>query len=423
MFEKRKHITKKNIAKTKLIAILKPKVLLNEPRRDECIKNILDFVQFSPTQLVQSIHPLLEEIAANCQLLPSAQHHFYTQSGGLIDYALYRAQSAMQLFKQIVIPPGTKELSEAQARMAYVLLSASLLKGIGSIYTDFHVDRYNLEGTFLSTWNPLWERLIDETEFYQYQLNTQIIDELRPHLTPLIANLWMPKAGLNWIAEDPKAFLIWLQLLQEDYEGLNILEAILERAEALSWQEMMQYMLTNIPGELLTIDTRLPSFIDSGLTDTLRLELIGLQFIKWLNENLARGQMLINQTPLVALENGLQISPEAFKWFIQHHPQFKNWRLIQQGLMSLGLHDKNFQNEAGLLIKKFGLLLPKEVICKQIQNNQHIKLSSISLTQQWTQYINGKTLDNEALKKQLNSKGEWEKAHPLTPDAPGFKNA
>lgn len=421
MFEKSKPLLKKNIAKSKLTAILKAKVLLSEPRRQECIQNMLTHIEFTPTHLVQSIHPLLNTFASNCQLLPSTQHHFYTQSGGLIDYSLFRALSAMQLFRQIALPPGTKELSAEQFRISYILFSAAILKGIGCIFTDFQIDKYNSAGTFLETWNPLWTYFEKDAEFYYFQQHEEIIDELRPHLTPLIAKFWMPEAGLNWVMEDAKSFLLWLQLLQEEHEGLNILEAILERAEALSSQEMFRLMLATLPEENLTLDLRRPGFIDSTVNNTLRLELIGLQFIQWLNENLARGQMLINQTPIVALENGLQISPDAFKWFIQHHPQFKNWRLIQQGLMSLGLHDKNFNNNEGLIIKKFGLLLPNEVICKQKINNQHIKLSAISLTQQWKQYTNGKNLEADIFRQQLNAKGEWENIQQKN-NSPGFKN-
>jgi len=422
LFEKSKPLLKKNITKAKLTATLKAKVLLSEPRRQECIQNMLSHIEFTPTHLVQYIHPLLNTFASNCQLLPSTQHHFYTQSGGLIDYSLYRASSAMPLFKQIALPPGTKDLSAEQFRIAYILFSTAILKGIGCIFTDFQVDEYNSAGMFIQTWNPLWTYFNKDAEFYYFQQYPEIIDELRPHLTPLIAKFWMPEAGLNWIMEDPNSLLLWFQLLQEEYEGLNILEAILERSEALSWQEMMRLMLTTVPEEVLTIDMRRPGFIDSGINNTLRLELIGLQFIQWLNENFARGQMLINQTPIVALENGLQISPDAFKWFIQHHPQFKNWRLIQQGLMSLGLHDKSFNNNDGLLIKKFSFLLPNEVICKQKLNNQHLKLSSISLIQQWKNYTQGKNLEADTQRQQLNVKGEWENIQQKNTTTPGFKN-
>ncbi|MCX6265105.1 MAG: hypothetical protein NTZ47_11295, partial [Bacteroidetes bacterium] len=75
------------------------------------------------------------------------------------------------------------------------------------------------------------------------------------------------------------------------------------------------------------------------------------------------------------------ISPDAFKWFLQHHPQFRNWRLIQQGLMSLGLHEKQLQNDnssaQGVLINKAGLLLPAEVICKQANTHHHFKTQAL----------------------------------------------
>jgi hypothetical protein len=424
LFHQRKRYTNKVVARAKLNPVLSPRVILTDERRSELVKNIYQNSGLSASRMNQALTPLLEELAGACQLLPSHQHIFYTQPGGLIDYALYRAQAAILIFKQTVLPHEHQDITEPQARWAYVLLSAALLRGIGCIYTDYKIDLYNHEGHSIGEWKPLWERFIDRADFYLHQQVTDAPDELRPHITPLLARIWMPQNGMSWIAEDKEAFLTWLKLLQEESEGLHILEAILERAESLAWQELAQLSLAHMPSMITSPDTRIPSFVDQTLNDTPHLQAIGLQFIKWLNENLARGQMLINQMPILALQHGLLLAPDAFRWFMQHHPQFRNWRLIQQGLMSLGIHDINADHPDGLVIKNIGLLLPKEVLCKQMNTNQHFKVQSMHLTtmNQWKNYTAGKHIETELFNKQLDEQGHWQEKTAQQKHAPGMKN-
>jgi Putative helicase/Putative conjugal transfer nickase/helicase TraI C-term len=434
LFDQQKRFSHKNVARAKLHAVLPPESLLAEDRRQGCIKNIEIHLGLPAKRYQQMVLPLLKEVAVGCQLLPSTQHPFYTQSGGLLDYALFRAKSAIMLFRLIALPPDTVQLSEEQSLWAYVLLSASLLRGMGTVCTNFSIDLHNQNGNLLGTWNPLWERFIDRGNFYHIHEIPEPLEELSQHVTPLIARLWMPQNGFSWISSNQEALLSWLKMLQEETEGLSLLEAILERAEALAWQELSELMLAHGAHGKLNVDARTPSFIDAPTPDNLELQRIGLEFIKWLNEAIARGQMMINQSPLIAQTNGILLSSEAFKWFLQHHPHFKNWRLIQKAVMSLNIHIKDDQNlqihnrqkseNDGVLIHKLGILLPKEVLCRQIQQNLNFRIKSMALTQKqnWDNFVHGKEIQQDFLNKQLNAEGEWvtyENSHELSP---GIKN-
>lgn len=433
MFDQQKRFSPKNVTRAKLHAVLPPESLLAEDRRQGCLKNIEMHLGLSPKRYQQVVLPLIKEVAAGCQQLPSNQHPFYTQSGGLLDYALFRAKSAIMLFRLIALPPDTIELSEEQSLWAYVLLSAALLRGMGTICTHFNVDLHNQNGNFLGTWNPLWERFIDRGDFYHIHEVPQPLDELSPHVTPLIARLWMPQNGFSWISSNQEALLSWLKMLQEETEGLSMLEAILERAESLAWKELSELMLAHGIHDNLHIE-RAPSFIETPTPDNLELQRIGLEFIKWINEAIARGQMMINQSPLTALTNGILLSSEAFKWFLQHHPHFKNWRLIQKAVMSLNIHIKDEQNlemhhqqkseNDGLIIKNVGLILPKEVLCRQVQQNLNFRIRSIALIQKqnWEKFVQGKELQTDFLNKRLNSEGKWEKYDESPEPTPGIKN-
>ena len=423
MFQPVKRVSKKIVPRNQLKASLQAFPLLAEPRREECVKLIQQHLGFSPLRYQQMVKPLIDEVAMACQLLPSTQHRFYVLDGGLLDYALYRAQAASMLFRQTALPPGTEELSDEQSLWAYVVFSAALLRGLGVVSTDYHVTCYDGSGYRTGQWRPLWERFIDRTEFYQYEFNTDLVDGLKQHVTPFLARVWMPSVGLAWIADHPEAFLAWLLLLQEEHEDLGILEAIFERAEALAWQDLakeaLRFGLSELPLDLASY----PSFVDKPTLRASRDDLLGLQFLLWLKENLARGQMVLQQDHLKMTENGLVIGEETYKWFLQQHTGVKNWRVVQKGLMSLDLHRKEFIDNQLILNTK--VFFPKEIIVRmQGEQQHHQKIQSIQLvTENWRRIVQGKNINMANINKVLNAKGQWEILQQEQRLNPGMKNA
>ncbi|NDH09118.1 MAG: hypothetical protein EBY16_05795 [Gammaproteobacteria bacterium] len=422
MFQQARRVSTKMMPRHQLKASLQAAVLLAEPRREECVKLIEQHLGFSALRYQQMVKPLIDEVAVACQLLPSTQHRFYALEGGLLDYALYRAQAACMLFRQTALPPDTKELSDEQSLWAYVVFSAALLRGLGVVSTDYHVICYDAAGYSIGNWRPLWERFIDRTEFYQYELNSNLVDGLKQHITPFLARVWMPSVGLSWIAEHPEAFLAWLILLQEEHEELGVLEAIFERAEALAWQELAKQALHHEPSELPLDVSHYSSFVDKPTEQRMRDDLLGLQFLLWLKENLARGQIVLQQDHLKLTENGLIIGEETYKWFLQHHKDVKNWRLVQKGLMSLGLHHQDFVD--GKLILNTKVFFPKEMIVRMHAEQQHHqKIQSIQLVaENLKRIVQGKNLNLSLINKVINAKGQWEVLNQEQYLGPGMKN-
>ncbi len=409
MFYQTKRTAAKAIARSKLISVLSSEVLLSDLKRKDNIQAIQLNLGFSPHQFQQLVQPVIDEVAVGCQLLPSTEHRFYGLPGGLLDFSIYRAQAAMLIFRQSILPPDTQELSDEQALWAYVLLTAGLLRGLGIICTDYRIECYTEHGYSMGVWQPLWERFLDRTPFYTMEFNEEIVEDLSSYLTPFIARLWMPMGGFSWIASHPDMFLVWLQLLQEEKEGMHVLQAILERSEAIAWQRLAKDAFAGLSIGFPAEQARLSTF-SQPLENQMSLEMIGVQFLLWLKENLARGQMVLNQNTLKLTENGLIIDQELFKLFIQQNNQFKNWRLIQQAVMSLNLHDKDFQNKDVLLLTKAGLFLPKEVIIRQANQMHHAKIQSMALnfSNNWKQAALGKTMDLDILNKRLNAQGKFE---------------
>lgn len=407
-----KKTSAKVVARANLISILNAKVLLAEPKRHELIQGIVTNLGLSKSQFQNLCLPLIEELAEACQQLPSSQHRFYTRLGGLLDFVLYRGHAASLLFRQNALPPETKTLSTEQARIGYALFSAALMRGMGVLSTDYHIELFDESGQYLNTWRAIWERFNEYAHFYQSQFNEKPVSELSAYLTPLLARKWMPAEGFQWIAEDPELLLSWLQWLQEEKEGGGLLEAILERAEAMAFQEIMKAALqVNIH---LYPEARIPSFVEANPSQQ-PLELIGLKFLMWLKENLARGQMVLNQAHLTVLENGLLIEEETFKWFIAQHSEFKNWRLVQKGLMSLGLHQEDIGQINGLLLKNPERFFSKDVIARQAGQMHHIRVQTLGLIQanNWRKLAQGKSLDLEMINQRLNAQGQLEKIQVL----------
>lgn len=400
---------KKVVARSQLLSVLAPSILLSDMKRHEQLQLMKNHLGFTDTRFEQLVQPVVDELAIACQLLPSTLHRFYALPGGLLDFSLYRAQAAMEIFRQSILPPDTTDLSDEQALWAYILITAGLLRGMGVIGTDYLLECYSEQAFSTGLWKPLWERLIDRTSFYTMDLNEQHVFGLSCHLTPMLAKMWLPHSGFSWIASNPELFLIWLQLLQEEQEGMHILEAILERAEAMAWQRLAKDALAHISMDVPFEHSRISAF-SQPQTSSIPTELIGIQFLLWLKENLARGQMVLNQNHLKITEQGLIIEKEAFKWFMQQNNQYKNWRLIQQGVMSLNLHDKDFHDKEGVFLIQARLFLPKEVIIRQGQNLQHQKIQSmlLNVSNNWKLLAQGKALNLDLANLRLNAKGQLE---------------
>lgn len=400
---------KKATARSKLLTVLAPSVLLSDSKRYEQVQLMKNHLGFADLRFEQMVQPVVDELASACQLLPSSLHRFYALPGGLLDFALYRAQAAMEIFRQSILPPDTTSLSEEQALWAYILVTAGLLRGMGVIGTDYVVECFNEQAFSTGCWSPLWERMSERGPYYIYDFHEHVEVELSRHLTPMFAKMWLPLKGFSWIAEDQELFLIWLKLLEEEQEGLHILEAILERAEAVAWQRLAKDALANLSLDVPQEQSRISAFSQPQAT-MMPTDLIGIQFLLWLKENLARGQVVLNQNHLKVTEQGLVIEKEAFKWFLQQNNQYQNWRLIQQGVMSLNIHDKDFQSKDGVLVNQARLFLPKDVIIRQTQNLQHQKIQSLLLnvSNNWQLLAQGKALNQDVMNKRLNAKGQLE---------------
>ena len=187
MFYQNKKRHNKILGRSKLTAALKAEVILADSKRRDFILQIQNALGFESIRFQQLIQPLLNQIAENYQLFPSNEHRFYALPGGLLDYALYRAQAAMYIFRQSILPPDTKTLSESQALWAYVLLTAALLRGSGVLYTHYQVECFDDQGHSTGFWKPLDEDFFSTTPFYTLENHFDYPEGLSEFLTLFLA--------------------------------------------------------------------------------------------------------------------------------------------------------------------------------------------------------------------------------------------
>lgn len=398
MFERQKTVSH-HASKHKLTAILPPQRLLTERKRPERIESIKKASFLEPSRFDTLCQTLMHHVLNYMQQLPETTNSYFSSPGGLFDHALNRTVAAVELFQQIALADPDTHLTEDQQVWWYALFSAGLLRGIGKLVLDFSIELYNDKSQCIKTWEPLLEPLAKIARHYHFEIMNSDYDEIcRQRLNLILAQQLMPKEGFIWLTKNLDVFTVWLELLSEDSASSGTLALILDRADAIAIQDDL---LEHLPPthHLEPASKRIRTFVDNPTeTPGDRERFAGKEFIQWLLASLEARKLTMNQVPLVNVAGGTMIGPEAFKLFVREHPEFKNWLAVQQGVMSLGLHERAVKGtpaEHGLLIKG-SVALP------------HSFQSKASNTAKATQTTAIELLSKNKL-EQISKTGQWEK--------------
>jgi len=382
-----------------LTAIILPPQLLLEGKRRELLKNITEFSGLELPRFEGLCLQLIHNLINHCQSMPETSTSYYALPGGLLDHALNRTEAALELFRQFIVQEEGGDLSEDQKLWIYALFSAGILQGIGKLQIDYRVDLYDVNGQLLNQWSPLLESMASVASYYHYEFQPEGDDDLRCRLNLLVARLLMPASGFAWIISNPQVLAVWLALLNEDARSAGTLGAILIRADAIAIQRYFNELVAKGALARTGRGNRIGTFVDvspESIAD--REKAIGVEFIKWLNDKLASGAVMINKAPLFMVPGGMLMTAEIFQLFVREHPEFKNWqalqagKAVQAGFLSLGLHglgadgsptsrfeQANTQHmQEGIVFADFGVVLPENV---QLHNLNTGAVSSISATE------------------------------------------
>lgn len=398
---------------------------LAEDKRQALLKKMRAFSGLEESRYDSLCLVLVDNLVNYCQLLPETVNSYYSQPGGLVDYALNRTEAALGLFQEFTLQDKPELLSEEQKLWQYALYTAAILQGIGKLFIDYKVDLYDANGQLLKAWNPLIESLTQTGSFYDYEFQKESDIEFRRRLNLLLARTLMPVSGFSWIASNPQVLAIWLALLNEDHRAAGTLGAILIRADALAIQRYINEMMLRNATSRAARYGRAGTF-SGGVPETLveREQAIGVEFIQWLTKSLEDGLIMINKAPLFMVPGGMLMCQEMFQLFVREHPEYKNWQAVQNGFLALGLHAKGIGGEitsrfeqanthqmhTGIVFSNYGIALPSTVNVHQLTTGKVESMSALELTNK-AQYTSQFTQQHSVTippLQHLSTAGKWE---------------
>ena len=413
-----------------LTAIVPPPQLLLDAKRSELLKKIADYSALELPRYESLCLNLIHNLVNHCQSLPETSNSYYAQPCGLLDHALNRTEAALSLLRQYLVQEKGSDLSEEQKLWVYALFSAGILQGIGKLQIDYHVNLFDDNGQLLKHWTPLLESMASVGSYYEYKFLPEGEEELRRRLNLLMARSLMPASGYAWIISNPEVLAVWLALLNEDANSAGMLGAILIRADAIAMQRYFDDLLTKVRVRSGR-GNRIGTFVDAVPEVTAEKErMLGMEFIKWMRDQLAAGAIMINKSPLLIVPGGMLMSTEIFKLFVREHPEFKNWQAlqVQNAFLSLDLHNvgvdgtaisrfeqvNNQQMQSGIVFadSKYGVAVPDEMKIHNINTGEVSSISALELIHmaKFNQHYFHRQETGHAttILNHLSTSGEWQ---------------
>ncbi len=334
--EKKSGIAKKQKVVKNLEALESFESLIKDKKRHDTLQQIQKNLGYQTIHYKKLGLPLVANVASYYQQLPGTSLYF-SQPGGALDRILYRTEAALALLRQLMIFDESGLPTEEQKLWSYALFSASLLQGIGKLYTEYQINIHDNQGNLVKRWEPLLEHMSEVGNYYHYQFVREDSDSetLRRHVTVLLAQQLLPKEGFAQLSAHPFIFKAWLALLEEDRDGAGSLAAVLDRADAFALQRYLSdylaensYMIEQGPGNI-------GSFLDTAPENTVERErVIGAEFLIWVRDALSTGKIILNQPPFRAeiYPSGITLSAETYDMFLQEHLKLKSKFLIQRSV-------------------------------------------------------------------------------------------
>ncbi|KTC80818.1 conjugal transfer nickase/helicase domain-containing protein [Legionella cherrii] len=420
-----------------LTRIVNANLILSEDKRQTLLKRMRMLSGLETARYDSLCGILINNLVHYCQNLPETTNSYYSQQGGLVDHALNRTEAALSLFQEFMVQDQPDLLSEEQKLWQYALFSAAMLQGIGKLFVDYRVSFYDANGQFLKEWNPLLENMTSTGVYYFYEFEKEPEIEFRRRLNLLLARTLMPASGFAWLASNPEVLAVWLALLNEDERSAGTLGAILIRAEAIAIQRYLLEFMVRGTAAHSGGRYRAGTF-SGGQPETLleKEQTVGMEFIQWMIKALGEGRIMVNKAPLFMVPGGMLMCAEMFQLFVREHPEYKNWQAVQNGFLSLGLHNlaadggvlsrfetKN-QMETGVVFSKYALALPESVKVVQMSTGKVESMSATELihkAQFSSQFTQQQSTGLTHSLQKLDAAGKWQafeyEGHGLKPGA------
>lgn len=357
--------------------VLTATALLSDHRRKEWVQSLVEWTQVKPVSYQLYYAPVLANFAEFVQNLPETQRGFYSHAGGFLDHGLERTVRVMQLSGHYlasneVLPSSDEE----KALWHYAVYTASLLFDVGKLVAKSMV-MLRQQAKKIKLWNPFEGSMLKFATHYSYDFDAENWDELRRHVTPLIAQQIMPELGFGWLSSDKGVLSAWFALLQENYRQVGAYLSIIPLADAellegyfkvyekelAEKRKLDKLALFKDPGLALKAGQLPPgqgaglfggpASIDEKLKEGSSQERIstvaGEAFLDWLKKGLADGKISVNlpNSGVHRVSEGVLLLAGVFQAFAKENPVYGDWRQVKQQFeqLEVGRQVANQQQE------------------------------------------------------------------------------
>jgi hypothetical protein len=323
-----------------VIKVLTANELLNTPIRQRQLKEIETRVAIPEKYFNALYTTFINNLAEFYQSLPDTIRP-YLKNGGLLTHALDRGVYLLRLREKHLLPtPETpkQQMDSEKPLWTYVVFTATLLRDVGIVATNYPVQLVKEDGEFAKMWDGYLSSMLDQNgEYYRFRETVPKPLEFSIQTTPMIARQLLPKEGFSWIASDERALKAWVAILSGTDTGSGGMALLLKKVE----EELAKAHATGehyITESLLERD--LNSLPPTTIKETPETE-VGELFAKWLKDGLENGSITVNDkdSRVHTTEEGLVlIYPEIFQDFCSAFPRFKDWIVVYKQFNHLGLH-------------------------------------------------------------------------------------
>lgn len=329
-------------AKTTLeiVKVLSAQELLKTPIRTQQLKEIHTRVNLAKNYFDALYTPVLNNLAEYLQSLPDTVK-LYQVKGGLLTYSLERCVRVLRLREKHAFSYDENPMQKIDSEKplwTYVVCTATLLRDVGIIATNYPVQLVTQQGDFVKEWSPFDGSMIQQDgKYYLFKdLNPQPL-HFSLQSTPMLARRLLPKEGFDWIASDHRALKAWIAILCGDDRGGGGVSLLLRMAE----QELaLAIAAKNEPSVQETVLVQDAVALPPDTFKEVPDMEVSTLFTTWLKDNLANGTITVNQqdSRIHTTEEGIVlIYAEIFQDFCAAYPRYKDWAVLYRQFNHIGL--------------------------------------------------------------------------------------
>ena len=289
--------------------------LLGARQREKLLADIRALIEVPEEIYTVLFQQLIYNFTEFVQVLPVNDE---SRLASILDEGLFRALFVLQAQKK-------DELDQTDPLMAYVLFTAALLFDIGFVSCNRSVMISDNQGAFIKQWQPHKGSMRTTIDHYKIRPGGGMPTWLCRHIAVIYARQIMPPAAFYWIAQDPHALNVWIDLLNNESKGIEEFRQYFDRANGLLEDLKLQKEYF-IPANIDILDP----------AETLRAE----EFLEWLQNGLADNSISINDidSNIYVTEEGLLLeTPGIFKQFSEKHEKHPEWKSVFDDFKKLGL--------------------------------------------------------------------------------------